>query len=43
MKNVSHTTLFIISVVFSLNTIVLILTLYAQTEISKIEIENAEK
>ncbi|MCZ6703315.1 MAG: amidase [Ignavibacteria bacterium] len=43
MKKVSHAPLFIISVVFSLITIVLILTLYAQTEISKIEIENAEK
>ncbi len=43
MKKVSHTPLFIISVVFSLITIVLILTLYAQTEISKMEIENAEK
>ena len=43
MKKVSHTPLFIIIVVFSLITIALILTLYAQTEISKMEIENAEK
>ena len=43
MKKVSHAPLFIISVVFGLITIVLILTLYAQTEISKIEIENSEK
>lgn len=43
MKKASHAPLFIFSVVFSLITIALILTLYAQTEISKMEIENAEK
>ena len=43
MKKVSRTQLLIISVVFSLITIILILTLSDRTEINKMEIENAEK